>query len=110
MHPLTFAFLSPGPGQQLPGWFFPLQLVLIAGIFWFLLLRPQRQQQKQHEDMLKALKRGDEVITAGGIVGTVIHIKEERVTIQSAESRLVVERARITKVVAPQKAEEAAAK
>ena len=109
MHPLTFAFLSPGPGQQLPGWFFPLQLVLIAGIFWFLLLRPQRQQQKQHEDMLKALKKGDDIVTAGGIIGTVVHIKEDRVTIQSADTRMIVERARITKVVAP-KAEEVAAK
>ena len=74
------------------------QIALIFVIFWFLLIRPQRQQQRQHETMLKALKKGDEVVTAGGIVGEVVHIKDDRVTVKSAESRFVVERERIAKV------------
>jgi len=88
---------------------FVVQIVALLAIFWFLLLRPQRQQQKHHEEMLKALKKGDEIVTGGGIVGKVVHIAEERVTIQSAESRLVVERGKIARVVQP-KAEEAPAK
>ena len=109
-HPVVYAFLAPSSGQQGPGMLvFVVQIVALLAIFWFLLLRPQRQQQKQHEEMLKQLKKGDEIVTGGGIIGKVIHITDERVTIQSAESRLVIERARIAKVVVP-KAEEAPAK
>ena len=109
IHPLTFAFMTPAPGQSYPSWFIPLQLVLIGGIFWFLLLRPQRKQQKELEALLKGLKKGDEVVTTGGIIGKVVHLTDDRVTLQSAESRLVVERARIVRVVVP-KTDEAAAK
>ena len=92
---------------------FLFQIALIFGIFYFLLLRPQQQQRKQHEAALKALKRGDEVVTAGGVVGEVLHVKEtmkdgqqlkamdDRVTIKSGESRLVVERGRIARIITP---------
>jgi len=110
MHLPLFAFLTPTPGDAGAGMMvFVVQIVALIAIFWFLLLRPQRQQQKAHEEMLKGMKKGDEVVTGGGIVGTVVHIKDDRVTIQSAESRLVVERSKIARVVVP-KAEEAAAK
>jgi preprotein translocase subunit YajC len=100
------AFLTPSPGQQgsLGTLLFLGQIALIFVIFWFLLIRPQKQQQKKHEAMLKALKKGDEVVTAGGVVGEVVHIKDDRVTIKSAESRLVIQRERITAVLV-QKAE-----
>ena len=99
-----------GMGSLAP---FLFQIALIFGIFYFLLLRPQQQQRKQHEAALKALKRGDEVVTAGGVVGEVLHVKEttkdgqqlkamdDRVTIKSGESRLVVERGRIARIIAP---------
>lgn len=105
----VMAYLAPSGGQQssLGTLVFLGQIALIFVIFWFLLIRPQKQQQRRHEELLKALKKGDEVVTAGGIVGEVIHIKDDRVTIKSGESRLVVERARITTVIAP-KAEAAA--
>lgn len=48
-----------------------LPWLLIGGAFWFLLLRPQQVQQKKHKARLSALKRGDKVVTAGGIVGLV---------------------------------------
>jgi preprotein translocase subunit YajC len=48
-----------------------LPLVLIFAVFWFLLIRPQQQKQKEMRAMLAALKRGDKVVTGGGIVGTV---------------------------------------
>jgi len=107
--PITFAFMTPPPGQSFPVWFMPMQLVLIGVIFWFLLLRPQRKAQKELAALLAGLKKGDEVVTTGGIIGKVVHLTDERVTLQSAESRLVVERARITRVVVP-KADEVAAK
>ena len=112
IHPSILAFLAPSGSSQGSGALMVvfLQIGALIAIFWFLLIRPQRQQQSQHQEMLKGLKRGDEVITSGGIVGRVIHIKEERVTIESGESRLIVERERITKVVVPEAASEPAAK
>jgi preprotein translocase subunit YajC len=88
-----------------------IQFALIIAIIYFLMIRPQQKQRQRHEAALKDLKRGDEIVTSGGIVGEVIHIKEmgqtsdkrapmeDRVTIKSAESRLVVERGRIARIV-----------
>ena len=91
---------------------FLVQLVAIFGIFYFLLIRPQQAQKKKHEEALRNIKRGDQVVTAGGIVGEVIHVKEtvaadgdksrpleDHVTIKSAESRLIVERGRIARII-----------
>src|SRR5688572_26638841 len=92
---------------------FVFQVVAIFAIFYFVMIRPQQKQRKQHEDRLKSLKRGDEVVTAGGIIGKVVHIAEtpkdgksasamdDRITIKSDESRLVVERGKIAKVLTP---------
>jgi preprotein translocase subunit YajC len=89
---------------------FLVQFVLIIAIIYFIMVRPQQKQRQKHEASLKALKRGDEIVTTGGIVGEVVHIREtskdgganrldDRVTIRSGESKLVVERGRIAKIV-----------
>ena len=108
---LLAAAQSPLAGRStlLP---FVFQVVAIFAIFYFVMIRPQQKQRKQHEDRLKSLKRGDEVVTAGGIVGRVVHIGEggkdgkgatmdDRITIKSDESRLIVERGRIARVITP---------
>jgi preprotein translocase subunit YajC len=108
---LLAAAQSPLAGRStlLP---FVFQVVAIFAIFYFVMIRPQQKQRKQHEDRLKNLKRGDEVVTAGGIVGRVVHIgesgkdgkgatMEDRITIKSDESRLIVERGRIARVITP---------
>ena len=98
-HPV-FAMMAPS-GQQGGSaiTIFVLQIAAFIAIFYFILIRPQRQQQKKHEEMLKQVKRGDEIVTAGGIVGEVVHVKDDRVTVKSGESRLVIERDRIAKVL-----------
>jgi preprotein translocase subunit YajC len=110
-HVLASAFLlqaAPGGGGSLMP--FLVQFILIIAIIYFVMIRPQQKQRQRHEAALRALKRGDEVVTAGGIVGEVIHIKEtpkegtskgldDRVTIKSGESRLIVERGRIARIV-----------
>jgi preprotein translocase subunit YajC len=79
---------------------FAIQMVAIFAIFYFLLIRPQRKEADRHRQMLDALKKGDEVVTAGGIIGTVVHADADRVTIKTADTtRIVVERARISRVV-----------
>jgi len=91
---------------------FLIQVILILGIFYFFLIRPQAQQKKKHEEALRSIKRGDRIVTFGGIVGEVVHIREvstgegatarpmeDEITIKSAESRLVVERGKIARIV-----------
>ena len=91
---------------------FLVQLAAIFGIFYFLLIRPQQAQKKKHEEALRNIKRGDQIVTAGGIVGEVIHVREtmvgeggtarpmeDHITIKSAESRLIVERGRIARII-----------
>jgi preprotein translocase subunit YajC len=89
-----------------------LQLVTMYGgliaVFYFILIRPQRQSQKKHQDLVEALKKGDEIMTAGGILGEVVFIKDDRVTIKSDNTRLVVARKKIEKVFTPEAATPAA--
>ena len=75
-----------------------IQLLAIGAIFYFLIIRPQGQARKRAEAMLSAIKKGDTVVTAGGIVGKVKDVKDTLLTIESGTSSLVVERARIVRV------------
>ncbi len=90
---------------------FLIQIPLIFAIFYFLIIRPQRNQAKAHEERIRNVRKGDEIVTAGGIVGKVENIREtlkdgvavksmeDRVTIRSAESRLIIERGRIARII-----------
>jgi preprotein translocase subunit YajC len=80
---------------------FVFQMAAIIAIFYFLIIRPKVQQERRHRQRLQQLKRGDEVVTAGGLVGEVIHLKDDRVTIKTGESRVVVQRDRIAEIRAP---------
>lgn len=89
---------SPQAGGP-PVWGLVIEFGAIAAILYFLLIRPQRVQQKKHQALLASLKKGDQVVTSGGVLGEVVHIKEAEVTLRSGESRLVVQRSAITAVV-----------
>jgi preprotein translocase subunit YajC len=54
-----------------------LPLILIFIVFWFLLIRPQQQKMKQHRQMIENLKKGDQVLTAGGIVGRIVRVEAD---------------------------------
>ncbi|HXC62099.1 MAG TPA: preprotein translocase subunit YajC [Nitrospiria bacterium] len=76
-----------------------LPFVLIFVLFYFLLLRPQQQRQSRQKQMLAALKKGDHVVTTGGMIGTVVALAKEVVTLQVAEKvRIKVLRDSITEV------------
>jgi preprotein translocase subunit YajC len=75
-----------------------LQIGAIGLVFFFLILRPQQQARKKHDELLKGLKKGDEIVTMGGIIAKVKEVKDDRITIESGTSTLVVDRARIVKV------------
>ncbi len=83
-----------------------LQMAAIGLVFYFLILRPSGQARKRHAELLTRLKKGDEVMTSGGIIGKVRDIKEVdteglkevRVTLESGTATVVVERSRIVRV------------
>ena len=73
-----------------------VQLGLIFLIFYWLLIRPQRKERDRHQQMIEALKKGDEIVTAGGIVGTILHVGDEQLTVKTAENtRLTIERSKV---------------
>lgn len=114
--PALFALLAIQAPARTTNPMLPLliQMGAIFAIFYFLMIRPQQKQRRQHEDRLRNLRKGDNVVTAGGIVGEVVHIKEavaaaegkdkqqsmeDHITIKTGESRVVVERGRIARVI-----------
>lgn len=73
-----------GAGGQGGGFSTFLPLILLFGIFYFLLIRPQQKKAKQHKELLGALKVGDNVVTNGGLHGKITGIKETVVTVEIA--------------------------
>ncbi len=76
-----------------------LPLVFLFVIFYFLLIRPQQQKQKEHTNMLSKLDKNDEVITAGGVHATVISVSDKTAIIRIAENvKVEIEKSSITQV------------
>ncbi len=63
-----------------------IMFALIIGIFYFMILRPQQKRQKERQKMLEAVKKGDKVVTAGGLHGTVAGLDEKTVLLQVADN------------------------
>jgi preprotein translocase subunit YajC len=78
---------------------FFVQMLAIVAIFYFLIIRPKVQQDKKHREKLATIKRGDRVVTVGGIIGEVVHLKDDQITLKSGESRLVVQRDRVADIL-----------
>lgn len=90
---------APGGGDAIMSF---LPLILIFVVFYFLLIRPQQKRAKEHKDMLSAVRRGDRVVTGGGIIGTVVKVgqPEEEILVEIAENvRVKVLRATITNIL-----------
>ena len=65
---------------------FPLMLVAMIAVFYFLMIRPQKKQEKEAQEMRDSLAVGDEVTTIGGIIGEIVSIKDETVTIETSKA------------------------
>ena len=79
-----------------------LPLVAMMAIIWFLLIRPQQKEQQRHREMVRSLKKGDEVVTLGGLYGKVLSLNDEKVTLRIAENvKVDVERSKIARVLTP---------
>lgn len=72
---------APGGGI---GQFLPIILLFVG--MWFLIIAPQRKRQKAHDQMLSELKSGDEIVTSGGIYGTITNVKDDRLVVRIADN------------------------
>ena len=68
-----------------------VMLVLMFGIFYFMLIRPENKKKKEAEEMRAALKNGDKVTTIGGITGTVVNVKEDKFVIETGADQVRIE-------------------
>jgi preprotein translocase subunit YajC len=62
-----------------------IYIVLLFGLLYFLMIRPQQQRQKKHQEMIRNIKVNDSVVTAGGILGTVVKVKEDTFMLRVAD-------------------------
>jgi preprotein translocase subunit YajC len=100
----TLAILLIGAPQE--GGANPIGLllpwILVFGIFYFIWFRPQQRERAKHDELLKNLKKGDEVVTVGGVYGRIMSLDAEKVSLRVAENvKIDVERSKVVRVVTP---------
>ena len=87
---------GPNPLAMLP------MFAMMAAIFYLIVFRPQQKARKEHEQMVKDLKKNDQVVTSGGIFGTVVNTKPESITLRIDDNvRVEVEPSAIIRLVKP---------
>jgi preprotein translocase subunit YajC len=93
--------MAPAQGGQGGGDFMTtiLMFAVIIAIFYFMILRPQQKRQKERQKLLESMKKGDRVVTAGGLHGTIVGIEDKTLLLQIAENvKVKVERSSISVV------------
>ena len=83
--------------QRGSGLFSMLPLIILFFLFWVMIIVPQRRHAKAHLAMVQGLQKGDEVVTAGGIIGVITGLRDDRVEVRSGGSTVVVERSKIAR-------------
>ena len=86
---LQFLEQTPAPGTDLFSTI--LMLVIMLGVFYFLLIRPENKRKKEAENMRSSIKTGDKITTIGGIIGNVVSVKEDRIVIETSADQVRVE-------------------
>ncbi|MGB9757410.1 MAG: preprotein translocase subunit YajC [Candidatus Bipolaricaulaceae bacterium] len=95
------AFAQTTTGTETSSQLISLVIILVVffAVFYFLLIRPQRRRQKEHLALLSSLKRGDRVITAGGIIGTIEDIDENEVILAVEEGKLRIAKSSVVEKI-----------
>jgi preprotein translocase subunit YajC len=106
---LTLAFAQDAAAQAPQGQSSPLislmPIFLIFIVFYFLLIRPQKKTQQEHAKMIENLQKNDEVVTAGGMHGTIVNIQDDVVTLRVDENtRIKVQKSSISRLKKPKTA------
>jgi preprotein translocase subunit YajC len=87
------------PGQEAPPFYVQMfPLILMVVIFYFILIRPQQKKAKEHQNLLNTLKTGDKILTNGGIIATVISVKDKTVSVRSADSKFEILKSAVTEI------------
>lgn len=73
-------------------------LVLMVVMFYFVLIRPQSKKAKEHAQMLKTVRAGDKVVTTGGVVATVVTVKDKTITVRSADSKFEITKSALAEI------------
>lgn len=92
---------APGDGAapQQPALFSLVPLIFVFVIFYFLLIRPQQKRQKAHQNLVNALKTGDEIVTGGGIHGIITNVKDRTVLLKIADNvKIEIDRGAVSTV------------
>ena len=74
--------IAQSTGGMAEGGFGLLPIIFVMVIFYFLLIRPQQKRAKQHKEMLAAIRRGDKIVTSGGLMGTVVKVVDDTDTVE----------------------------
>ncbi len=75
-----------------------LPLIILVGVFWFLIMRPQQRRAREHRELVSAVQQGDRIVAAGGLVGTVRRVDDDTISLQIADSVVVkVDRGSVSK-------------
>jgi len=82
---VNWAYAAQGGAPEGQMWTFVVPMVIMVAIFYFLLIRPQQRKTKEHRQLLENLKRGDRVLTNGGLIGTIINIEDNLVILEVAD-------------------------
>lgn len=88
----------PEGGNSPPAWTSLVPFVLIILMVYLILIRPQQKKAKEHSILLAKLKVGDKVTTSGGIVGTVVSLKDKSIAIRSADSKMEILKSAVAEV------------
>lgn len=96
---ISAVMLAQGGGQQrgnpITGL---LPLVVLVGVFWFLIMRPQQRRAREHRELTSGVKQGDRIVAAGGIVGTVRRVDDDTISLQVADNVVIkVDKGSVTK-------------
>ena len=94
--------MAPASQQQNPGsnYAFIIMMLVIFGLFYLLMLRPQQKEQKKHKEMLSNIGRGDKILTKGGIYGIVVQTKDDILVVKIADNvKVEVARSAIATVI-----------
>ncbi|MGH2760186.1 MAG: preprotein translocase subunit YajC [Actinomycetota bacterium] len=91
-------YLAQEGGGQGGGLAAFLPLIVLVGVFWFLIMRPQQRRMREHRQLTTNLSQGDRVVAAGGIVGTVRRIDDDTISLQVADNVVIkVDKGSVTK-------------
>jgi preprotein translocase subunit YajC len=82
---MAYAQGAAGAPEASPMWSFVVPMIFMVVIFYFLLIRPQQKKSKEHKALLDNLKKGDRIITSGGIIGIIVNIDDQLVNVEIAD-------------------------